>query len=106
MIRCVMMDLDGTLLRIKDQKTAGISDENEQALIRFEKAGGLTGIATSRSPGYIRHFSRRTWLERCGNSDGRHTAAASAAQTGHQTAVENLSWGSAAEQGGNGDAGQ
>ena len=61
MIRCVMMDLDGTLLRIKDQKTAGISDENEQALIRFEKAGGLTGIATSRSPSYIRHFSRRTW---------------------------------------------
>lgn len=61
MIRCVMMDLDGTLLRIKDQKTAGISDENEQALTGFEQAGGLSGIATSRSPGYIRRFSCRQW---------------------------------------------
>ena len=48
MIRCVMLDLDGTLLRKQGQKTAGISEENELALQRWQDAGGLAGIATSR----------------------------------------------------------
>ena len=61
MIRCVMIDLDGTLLRKPGKKTAGISDENEQALQRWQAAGGLAGIATSRSAGYIQKYSLRTW---------------------------------------------
>ena len=61
MIRCVMLDLDGTLLRKQGQKTAGISDENELALQRWQDAGGLAGIATSRSAGYIQNYSLRRW---------------------------------------------
>ena len=61
MIRCVMIDLDGTLLRKSGKKTAGISDENEHALQRWQVAGGLAGIATSRSAGYIQKYSSRTW---------------------------------------------
>ena len=61
MIRCVMLDLDGTLLRKQGQKTAGISEENELALQRWQDAGGLAGIATSRSAGYIQNYSLRRW---------------------------------------------
>ena len=78
MIRCVMIDLDGTLLRKSGKKTAGISDENERRIsgnrnftlcrlyskIQFANLGG----------------SRR--LERSGDRAGRPPLAASSAKPG------------------------
>lgn len=77
------------------KKTAGISDENEHALQRWQAAGGLAGIATSRSAGYIQKYqfanlggSRR--LERSGDRARRPPLAASAAKPERKAIVENF----------------
>lgn len=48
MLKLLVTDLDGTLLKIGNELSAGISDENREALEAFVKAGGHVAIASSR----------------------------------------------------------
>lgn len=48
MLKCLVSDLDGTLLKIGDQMSAGVSEENRRALQAFAAEGGRLALASSR----------------------------------------------------------
>ena len=48
MLKLLVTDLDGTLLKIGNELSAGISDENREALTAFVNEGGHVAIASSR----------------------------------------------------------
>ena len=50
MLKLLVTDLDGTLLKIGNELSAGISDENREALTGFVREGGHVAIASSRGP--------------------------------------------------------
>ena len=50
MLKLLVTDLDGTLLKIGNELSAGISDENREALTEFVREGGHVAIASSRGP--------------------------------------------------------
>ena len=47
MLKLLVTDLDGTLLKIGNELSAGISDENREALTAFVNEGGHVAIASS-----------------------------------------------------------
>lgn len=47
-IKCLISDLDGTLFKIGNELSKGISDENKNAIIRFLSNGNHFAIASSR----------------------------------------------------------
>ena len=49
-LKLLVTDLDGTLLKIGNELSAGISDENREALTEFVREGGHVAIASSRGP--------------------------------------------------------
>ena len=51
MMKLLVSDLDGTLLKIGDQWSAGISEQNRQALHEFIDNGGHLAVASSRGKG-------------------------------------------------------
>ena len=51
MLKLLVTDLDGTLLKIGNELSAGISDENREALTAFVNEGGHVAIASSRGAG-------------------------------------------------------
>lgn len=51
MLKLLVTDLDGTLLKIGNELSAGISDENREALTAFVNEGGHVAIASSPGGG-------------------------------------------------------
>lgn len=47
-IKCLVSDLDGTLLKIGNEMSAGVSEQNRRALREFYRQGGHVAIASSR----------------------------------------------------------
>ena len=89
MIRCVMIDLDGTLLRKPGKKTAGISFT---ALAGGRRISGNRNFTLCRLYSKIQYAnlggSRR--LERSGDRARRPPLAASAAKPERKAIVENF----------------
>lgn len=53
MKKLFVSDLDGTLLKIGNEYSAGISEENRKAIASFVKAGNIFAIATARGLDYL-----------------------------------------------------
>ncbi|MEG0076526.1 MAG: HAD-IIB family hydrolase [Anaerorhabdus sp.] len=51
-VKLFVSDLDGTLLKIGDQYSAGVSEENKQAIREFVKQGNVFAVATARGIDY------------------------------------------------------
>lgn len=65
MIRLLVSDLDGTLLKIGDELSKGVSDENREALHHFHRQGGLVAIASSRGIDYKAEIEQQIGLPVC-----------------------------------------
>lgn len=53
MRKLFVSDLDGTLLKIGDEYSAGISEENRKAILSFVKQGNIFAIASARGLDYL-----------------------------------------------------
>ncbi len=58
-IRCLVSDLDGTLFKIGNDFSKGISDENKEAILHFVKSGNHFAIASSRGVGEKKRIEKR-----------------------------------------------
>ncbi|SJZ45700.1 HAD-IIB family hydrolase [Anaerorhabdus furcosa] len=51
-VKLLVSDLDGTLLKIGDQYSAGVSEENKTAIKEFVRSGNIFAVATARGIDY------------------------------------------------------